>query len=123
MGDRGTRGSMPSPKWRAVERVYGRPVRRPRTSSTDVSSRDDEGLPGRSEAVIRIALIPGRTVRRLTSENTASRRDPTPHAEQRVLTADTGRERPLAARCPVLEASAAVGSCGVSLCVDHDRGR
>ncbi|MET8509769.1 transposase, partial [Streptomyces sp. NPDC004787] len=64
----GTRGFTPIPKRWAVERTYGWLMLHRRLA------RDCETLPTRSEAMIHLAIT-GLTARRLTSENTISRRD------------------------------------------------
>ncbi|MFF2331175.1 MULTISPECIES: IS5 family transposase [unclassified Streptomyces] len=73
----GTRGFTPIPKRWAVERTYGWHMlhRRP--------ARDYETLPTRSQAIIHITMTDLMT-RPLTSENTISWSDPTPHAEQQI---------------------------------------
>ncbi|MFE5513025.1 IS5 family transposase [Streptomyces sp. NPDC056529] len=65
----GTRGFTPIPKRWAVERTYGWLMLNRRLA------RDYESLPTRSEAMIHLAMT-SLMVRRLTSENTISWRDP-----------------------------------------------
>ncbi|MGW6263423.1 transposase, partial [Streptomyces sp. NPDC055085] len=74
----GTRGFTPIPKRWAVERTYGWLMLNRRLA------RDYETHPHRSEAMIHIAMT-GLMARRLTSENTISWRDPTPHTRQQIL--------------------------------------
>ncbi|MFF3617504.1 IS5 family transposase [Streptomyces sp. NPDC002580] len=73
----GTRGFTPIPKRWAVERTYGWLMLHRRLA------RDYETLPTRSEAVIHIAMT-DLMARRLTSENTISWRDPTPHTKRQI---------------------------------------
>jgi transposase len=73
----GTRGFTPVPKRWVVERTYGWLMLHRRLA------RDYEALPGRSEAMIHIAMT-DLMARRLTSENTISWRDPTPRNQNRI---------------------------------------
>ncbi|MFG2895269.1 IS5 family transposase [Streptomyces sp. NPDC048248] len=73
----GTRGFTPIPKRWVVERTYGWPMLHRRLA------RDYETRPARSEAMIHIAMA-DLMARRLTSENTISRRAPTPQTKQQI---------------------------------------
>ncbi|MFD0212391.1 IS5 family transposase, partial [Streptomyces hirsutus] len=70
----GTRGFTPVPKRWVVERTYGWLMLHRRLA------RDYETRPDRSEAMIHIAMA-DLMARRLTSENTISWRNPTPHTK------------------------------------------
>lgn len=73
----GTRGFTPIPKRWAVERTYGWLMLHRRLA------RDYEALPGRSEAMIHLAMT-DLMARRLTSEATISWRDPKSQLNQHI---------------------------------------
>ncbi|WP_093802962.1 IS5 family transposase [Streptomyces sp. Wb2n-11] len=73
----GTRGFTLIPKYWAVERTYGWLMLHRRLA------RDYQTLPTRSEAMIHLAMT-GLMARRLTSENTISRRDPAPQTKHQI---------------------------------------
>ncbi len=74
----GTRGFTPIPKRWAVERTYGWLMLHRRLA------RDYETLPGRSEALVNLAMT-DLMARRITGENTISWRDPTEQTKQPIL--------------------------------------
>ncbi|MDH6225029.1 transposase [Streptomyces sp. MJP52] len=84
----GARGFTPIPRRWAVERTYGRLMLHRHLT------RDRETLSTRSEAMIHLAMT-DLMARRLTGENTISRRDPISQAKQQIPGQKIERRRPL----------------------------